>query len=210
MSQRAIFLDRDGTINRDIGHVHRRGQLRLIDNAVAGLTRMSALGYALVIVTNQSGVARGCFAEADVHAFHRALASRLQADGIEFTGIYYCPFHPTIGPDKYRQNSPLRKPQSGMLLQAASEHAIDLSASFMIGDRKSDILAGAGAGCSTILVRTGPAGEFEAALTARPDFVAHDLRNAALTIERASNQKPRSAMPKLYTKVAVGSNAYQT
>jgi D-glycero-D-manno-heptose 1,7-bisphosphate phosphatase len=197
MSNRAIFLDRDGTINRDAGYVHCAQHLRLIDNAVAGLSRMSAMGFSLIIVTNQSGVARGYFTEADVQAFHRALESRLQADGIEIAAIYYCPFHPTAGLDAYRQDSPLRKPQSGMLLRAAAEHGIDLAASYMIGDRKSDVLAGAAAGCRTILMRTGPAGEFEAGLAARPDFVAHDLRAAALTIERADSQRARVAVAPL-------------
>jgi D-glycero-D-manno-heptose 1,7-bisphosphate phosphatase len=209
MSNRAIFLDRDGTINRDVGYAHRAENLRLIDNAVAGLSRMSAMGFALIIVTNQSGVARGYFTEADVHAFHQALGKRLRADGIEIAAMYYCPFHPTAGLDAYRRDSPLRKPKSGMLLKAAAEHGIDLSASYMIGDRKSDILAGAAAGCRTILMRTGPPGEFEAGLAARPDFVAHDLRTAALTIERVGSERVRLARAPLYAPFTSGATDYQ-
>jgi D-glycero-D-manno-heptose 1,7-bisphosphate phosphatase len=185
-SKRAIFLDRDGTLNRDLGFVHQPDDLQLIDNAVAGLRRMAAGGFRLFITTNQSGVARGHFTEADMDAFNVALRDRLRAEGVEIEAIYCCPFHPDASVEAYRQDSPFRKPQPGMILQAAAEHALDLRASFAIGDKKSDILAGQAAGCRTILVQTGAAGAGENDLHATPDFIAADLLAAAEWIVRGS------------------------
>jgi D-glycero-D-manno-heptose 1,7-bisphosphate phosphatase len=110
-----------------------------------------------------------------------ALRQRLRAEGVEIEAIYHCPFHPDGCVEKYRQDSPLRKPRPGMILQAAAEHGLDLPASFAIGDKKPDILAGQAAGCRTILVRTGAA---ESDLQATPDFVASDLLAAAEWIEK--------------------------
>jgi D-glycero-D-manno-heptose 1,7-bisphosphate phosphatase len=179
VKRRAVFLDRDGTLNRDVEFVHRVSDLQLLENVVPGLQRMRDLGYLLVITTNQSGIARGLFSETDMHAFNAALCERLQAAGIEIAAIYHCPDHPTAGVGRYLRESPLRKPAPGMILQAAAEHDLDLPGSFAIGDKKSDVLAGQAAGCRTILVTTGKAGGGEAELTAQPDFVAADLLAAA-------------------------------
>jgi D-glycero-D-manno-heptose 1,7-bisphosphate phosphatase len=183
-SKPAIFLDRDGTLTRDLGFVHRAADLRLLDNAVAGLRRMSAAGFRLFITTNQSGIARGYFSEADMHAFNAALRQQLRTEGVEIEAIYHCPFHPEGSVEIYRLDSPLRKPRPGMILEAAAEHGLDLPASFAIGDKKSDILAGQAAGCRTILVQTGAAGSGENDLQARPDHVASDLLAAAEWIEK--------------------------
>ncbi len=186
MKSSAVFLDRDGTLNRDVGFTHRVEDLQLLDQAVAGLQRIAVLGFRLFITTNQSGIARGYFSEADMHAFNRALCKQLRAVGVVIEAIYYCPFHSTGSVEAYRCDSPLRKPRPGMILQAADEHSLDLSASFAIGDKKSDILAGQAAGCRTILVRSGAAGQSEMHVTALPDFVAGDLLEAAEWIARTS------------------------
>jgi D-glycero-D-manno-heptose 1,7-bisphosphate phosphatase len=178
-SMRAIFLDRDGTLTKDLGFVHRAEDLQLLDNAVAGLRRMSAAGFRLFITTNQSGIARGYFSEANMHAFNAVLQQQLRAEGVEIEAIYYCPFHPDASVDIYRADSPLRKPRPGMILQAAAEHGLDVKASFAIGDKKSDVLAGQAAGCRTILVQTGAAGTGENELQAQSDYVASDLLAAA-------------------------------
>jgi D-glycero-D-manno-heptose 1,7-bisphosphate phosphatase len=183
VNRRAIFLDRDGTLNVDVGFTHRAEDLQLLPNAVAGLARMQELGFVLLITTNQSGIARGYFTEPDMHAFNRALVARLQDEGITISGIYFCPFHPTEGVGRYQNDSPLRKPRPGMILQAAAEHGIELAESFAIGDKTSDILAGQAAGCRTILVRTGVGREHEKDPTAQPDFVADDLLKAARFVE---------------------------
>jgi D-glycero-D-manno-heptose 1,7-bisphosphate phosphatase len=182
--RRAVFLDRDGTITRDVGYPHRVDDLELLPNASTGLARMAALGYQLIITTNQSGVARGLFTEADVRTFHQALCDRLLRESIRIDAIYYCPFHPTEGIGAYRQDSPLRKPNDGMLRLAAAERDLDLAACVAIGDKKSDVLAGQRAGCHTILVRTGAAGSDTEELTTLPEFVADDLLDAARYIER--------------------------
>jgi D-glycero-D-manno-heptose 1,7-bisphosphate phosphatase len=194
--RRAVFLDRDGTLNVDVGFTHRAEDLVLEMNVGPGLRHLQAMGYALFITTNQSGIARGHFSEAEMHAFHRALCELLAGGGIRIAGIYFCPYHPTAGVGLYRRESELRKPRPGMLLAAAREHDLDLAASFAIGDRKSDVLAGQAAGCRTILVQTGLAGSGEPHLTAEPDFVAADLAQAALLVERSMTETSRLPVPR--------------
>jgi D-glycero-D-manno-heptose 1,7-bisphosphate phosphatase len=187
VNKRAVFLDRDGTLVRDAGFTHRVNDLDLLDHVVAGLARMAAMGFRLIIATNQSGIARGYFTESQMQAFHAALVDRLRTEGVEIAAVYFCPFHPTEGLGPYRRDSPLRKPSDGMLRQAAAEHGLDLGASFAVGDKKSDVLAGKKAGCRTILVRTGAGGLGEPELTAQPDFVAAHLLEAAHYIRNVAD-----------------------
>ena len=209
--RRAVFLDRDGTITRDRGFTHRVADLAFLPGALAGLARMGALGLRLIITTNQSGVARGYFSEADAQIFHEALDERLRAQGIVIDDVYYCPFHPTEGVGAYRRESPLRKPGDGMLRRAAAEHHVDLAASFAVGDKNSDVLAGQAAGCRTILVRAGAAGTDAALLAAPPDFVAQDLREAADFIERTLRSlAPRSAPADANARQAPGPTQRKT
>lgn len=184
MTRRAIFLDRDGTLNVDGGFTHRVEDLRLVEGVVEGLGRLGDLGFQLIITTNQSGIARGYFSRSDMHAFNAALVARLRACGISIAAIYYCPFHPTEGIGRYRCDSPLRKPKPGMILRAAAQHGIELAASFAIGDKASDIMAGQAAGCRTILARKGSRGHTEEGSAARPDFLAADLVEAARFVEQ--------------------------
>lgn len=184
VTRRAIFLDRDGTLNVDAGFTHRVADLQLVEGVVSGLGRLQELDFQLVITTNQSGIARGNFDPWRMHSFNAALVARLGDFGITIAAVYSCPFHPTEGRGRYRRDSPLRKPKPGMILRAAAEHGIDLAASFAIGDKTSDIMAGQAAGCRTILVRTGRGGHSEEASAARPDFVAADLVEAARFVEQ--------------------------
>src|SRR5207248_4133814 len=152
-------------------------------NGVAeGLRLLQALGYRLVIVTNQSGIARGKYTEADMHRFNGHLLEQLRLEGVKIVGLYYCPYHPD-GQGGYRCDSELRKPAPGMLLQAARELDLDLSRSFAIGDKKSDVLAGQAAGCRTFLVQTGLAGQEEPELVVQPDWVVPDVLEAARIIQ---------------------------
>jgi len=185
VTRRAIFLDRDGTLNVDVGFTHRVEDLRLVEGVVPGLARFEELGFQLVITTNQSGIARGYFSRSDMQAFNAALVARLRAFGISIAAVYYCPFHPTEGTGRYRCDSPLRKPKPGMILRAAAEHGIELAASFAVGDRASDVGAGQAAGCRTILLRKGSRRHTEQELLARPDFLAADLVEAARFVEQA-------------------------
>lgn len=197
-SKRAVFLDRDGTINRDVGYTHRTSDLELLPGAVAGLLKMSRLGYRLFITTNQSGVARGRFTEADVQVFNSALCGRLASEGVTIEAVYYCPFHPTEGSGHYRRESPMRKPDEGMIRLAAQQHDLDLPASFIVGDKKIDVLAGQRAGCRTILVRTGMGGADQGELPVPPDFVAADLLEAAdyIAAAQAQDDHGTSSQPK--------------
>ncbi len=192
MKRPAVFLDRDGTLIEDVGYPHRLEDLRLLPGVVPPLQKLQALGFVLVVVTNQSGIARGYFSKDQMHAFHALLGERLEAAGVRIEALYHCPFHPNASVAEYRGDSPLRKPKPGMLLLAAEEHGLDLAASFSIGDKKSDVLAGQAAGCRTILVQTGKAGAGEPELAAEPDFVAIDLAAAAEWIcAKCENGIPR-------------------
>lgn len=179
MTRPAIFLDRDGTLIEDVGYPHRPEDLRLLAGVAPALLKLQDLGFVLVVVTNQSGIARGLFSEAEMHAFHALLHAELAKAGVQISAFYHCPFHPEARISEYRRASPLRKPEPGMLLLAAKELGLDLPASYAIGDKKSDVLAGQAAGCRAILVQTGQAGTGEPNLAAVPDCVAANLAVAA-------------------------------
>ncbi|MDQ3815171.1 MAG: HAD family hydrolase [Armatimonadota bacterium] len=189
---RAVFLDRDGTLTHDAGYTYRVDDLRLLDHVVEGLRLMSTLGLRLIVTTNQSGIARGYFTVEEMHAFNQRLIEVLREHGIALDAVYYCPYHPAASVAEFRLDSPQRKPQPGMILQAAREHHIDLSRSYTIGDKKSDILSGKAAGCTTILVLTGMAGADEAESEVEPDYIARDLLEAAQMIQRmeAARESP--------------------
>ncbi|MDR1040512.1 MAG: HAD family hydrolase, partial [Deltaproteobacteria bacterium] len=146
----AVFLDRDGTLNRDIGYAWRWKDFEWLPGALDALRLIGDSGLIAIIVTNQSGVARGLYREEDILELHRRMGEELRGLGISVPPLYYCPHHPDLtGP------CGCRKPAPGMLTRAAREHSLDLSRSFMVGDKASDLGAGLAAGCRTILVRTG-------------------------------------------------------
>lgn len=182
MTKSAIFLDRDGTINREVHHLHRLDQFELIPGALESVKLLYDADHKIVVITNQSAVARGLLDLDGLAEIHAEMLQRLQDVGVTVDGIYHCPHHPTAGIGVYRQVCECRKPQPGMLLQAATELDIDLERSFMVGDNLTDLLAGIAAGCRTVLVRTGHGQKSEKALAAldwQPDFVADDLSEAA-------------------------------
>ncbi len=151
----ALFLDRDGVIVEEVGFLSRPSDLRLIPGAGRALARVRREGIPVVVVTNQSGVARGFFPEETVSLVHRALERILAPLGAGVDLFQYCPHHPVDGIGPYKKDCPRRKPNPGMLLDAARLLGLDLERSFMVGDRVSDLLAGERAGCRSILVRTG-------------------------------------------------------
>ncbi len=151
----AVFLDRDGTIIEDANYLSDPAGVRLLEHAVDALRRLRDAGYALVVVTNQSAVGRGWLSLDDLHAIHDELNRQLAAQELALDAIYYCPVAPTSD-DPDAIDHPDRKPAPGMLFRAAADLGLDLAASWMIGDRLSDALAGLNAGCrGAILVRTG-------------------------------------------------------
>ncbi|HEX7516961.1 MAG TPA: HAD family hydrolase [Chthoniobacterales bacterium] len=166
----AVFLDRDGTIMRDVDYCDDPAQVEVFPGAADALRRLKANGYKLVIVTNQSGIARNYFSEADYLAVEREFVRQL-GDGL-IDASYYCPDLPDT-------NSLRRKPAPGMIFEAQRDHRFDLARSYFIGDKTSDIECGRNAGVRTILVQTGY-GAHE--IDCRPDWIARDLAHAAAII----------------------------
>jgi histidinol-phosphate phosphatase family protein len=179
MARPAVFLDRDGTIIDDVGYVGSPDQVQLLPGAAEGIRRLREAGYLAVIVSNQSGVARGLFDEAALREVHARVEALLQAEGAALDGAYYCPY--LDGPEaivpRFAKASDLRKPAPGMILQAASELGIDRAASWMIGDSERDVQAGERAGCRTVLIASNGAAEAGARFGAT--YVANDLNAAA-------------------------------
>ena len=179
---RAVFLDRDGTVTEEVGYLTRLDMLKLIRGAGTAIKRSNEAGYKVVLVTNQSGVARGYFPESLVDEAHSLLRRMLMDDGALLDGIYYCPHHPTAGKEKYAIVCGCRKPETGLLDRAAKDLAIDLKQSFMVGDKWSDVELGHRAGMRSILVRTGfspdDPGNKRPAHVDDPDLTAHDLAEA--------------------------------
>jgi D-glycero-D-manno-heptose 1,7-bisphosphate phosphatase len=155
----AVFLDRDGVLIEEVGYLADPRQVVLIPGAGAAVAAINRAGIPVVLVTNQAGIARGYLSEARLAEIHQRLSALLAEEGGKIDAIYYCPHHPTEGIAPYRLQCSCRKPQPGMLLQAATELAVDLPRSTMIGDKLSDLEAGVRAGCRSILVRTGYGGE---------------------------------------------------
>jgi D-glycero-D-manno-heptose 1,7-bisphosphate phosphatase len=161
----AVFLDRDGTVNVEVHYLSQPDQLELLPTVSETISMLNTRGIAVVVVTNQAGIARGYFPEHRLVAVHDHLIQMLSARNATLDGIYYCPHHPTAGLGTYRISCDCRKPMPGMLTRAAAELGLDLTRSVMIGDRKSDLEAGANAGCQTALVLTGYGKETSAAIT---------------------------------------------
>jgi len=184
MSTPAIFLDRDGTLIEDYDYLSDPGQVELLATAPAALRLLKERGFALVVVTNQSAIARGMLTEETLLAIHDRLKALLAEQGAFVDQIYYCPYHPDGVVEKYRRESELRKPAPGMLELAQRELNLDLQRSWMIGDGEGDIAAGRAAGCRTILLDSHtarPAGEKG---DVEPDYRAVNLLEAANLIIR--------------------------
>ena len=192
MAKAAVFFDRDGTLIEDPGYLNHPDQVQLLDGAAEVLKELKGLDYQTVVVTNQSGVARGIVSEEMLGRIHERLGKLLAQKGAALDGIYYCPYHPEGVIPKYRQDSDWRKPAPGMLLAAAEEMDIDLTRSWVIGDSERDIEAGRRAGCHTILLRAASADQ-EKTGTDGPEYVAVNLREAANMIKKLHRSEPDDA-----------------
>jgi D-glycero-D-manno-heptose 1,7-bisphosphate phosphatase len=185
---RAVFLDRDGTVNEEVGYLRDLADLRLIPGAGVVIRRMNEAGLLVVLVTNQSGVARGYFPESFVHEVHDRLAQMLALDGARIDAVYYCPHHPTTGNARYVKECSCRKPGTGMIDQAVKDLAIDVKQSYMVGDKWIDVELGQRAGTHAILVRSGFAPDDPGNIRPRhlkdPDLIAHTITEAAEWIIR--------------------------
>jgi len=151
----AAFLDRDGTLNVDVGYAYRPDQISWIDGAIAALRRLNQAGWWVFVVTNQSGVAQGYYDEAAVRALHRWMDEDLATRGVWIDRFYYCPHHPRGTQGRYTTVCDCRKPGPGLLRQAVAEFPVDLSRSFMIGDRQRDVDAGTAFGIPGHLYKGG-------------------------------------------------------
>lgn len=174
---RAVFLDRDGTLVEPRHYPSRPEQLVLYPGLGPGLRRLQAVGYKLVVITNQSGLARGYFTEDDLDAMHAHLRAMLAREGVTLDAIYHCPHHPDGAIPALAVRCACRKPAPGMLQRAAAEHGLDLAASWFVGDILDDVEAGNRAGCRTILVDIGSESP-PASPRRSPDFIARDTRHA--------------------------------
>ena len=182
----AVFLDRDGTINAERDYVLHPDELALLPNAAAGIRHLRSLGLPVVVVTNQSPVGRGWLASEVLDSIHERLTSLLAAEGTQVDGIYACPHAPGEG-------CPCRKPGTALLERAAGDFGADLSLSFVVGDKATDIEAGRRVGATTILVETGYGKEQRFADGETPDLIAADLHEAARLIGRELGS--RGAVP---------------
>lgn len=153
--RRAIFIDRDGTLNEEVGYIRDLAEFRLFDFAAEAVRLVNEAGWLVIVVTNQSGIARGLFSEEFLAQVHAQMLTELEGDGARVDGIYFCPHHPTTGDAPYRQNCDCRKPQAGLLLRAAEDFELDLSLCAVIGDRLRDVQTAQTVGARSVLVLTG-------------------------------------------------------
>jgi D-glycero-D-manno-heptose 1,7-bisphosphate phosphatase len=175
MKEIAVFLDRDGTINEEMGYINHLSRFVLLSRTAAAIKKLNEARVKVVVVTNQSGAARGYFPVSLVEEVHGHLRNLLSLEGAHLDGIYTC----THGP---QDGCPCRKPLPGLILQAARELHIDLSRSYVVGDRYKDIQTGANAGVKGVLVLTGYGrgeyGHFGRTWEAQPAYIAGDLLDA--------------------------------
>lgn len=153
--ERIVFLDRDGTINKEVNYLHRQSDLHILPGVPQALALLKEAGFRLVVVTNQAGVARGYYTEEDVKHLHAYMNSLLEQSGAAIDWFYYCPHHPVYGMGVYKKDCSCRKPKTGMFQMAEKAFSTDKAHSYMVGDKLVDIEAGRNYGLTSILVGTG-------------------------------------------------------
>ncbi len=194
MGRPAVFLDRDGTVIREVDYLRSPKQMRLLPRAAEAIRALNESGFEVVMVTNQSSIGRGLLSEDSLMEIHRVLGERLAKRGARVDGIYFCPHHENAAVPEYRRRCQCRKPEPGMFLRAAAELGLDLGRSYAIGDSERDIEAGRRAGCATVLVRTGYGAATEARLGEGlgAGHVADDLLSAVAWILRREGRHQRA------------------
>ncbi len=184
MADRAVFLDRDDTLIEDPGYINHPGQVKLLPGAAQAVRKLREKGFKLVVVSNQSGVARGIVSEEVLEQIHSRLKELLAEQQAYVDKIYYCPYHPDGSIEQYRKESDMRKPNPGMLLKAAEELGLDMESSWMIGDSYRDVTAGSAAGCRTILLKSYNPRPVAEPVDAKADFEAINLLECVNIIKR--------------------------
>ena len=176
---KAVFLDRDGVITQEPPHyAHRVDDLEFIPRSPEAIKLLNENHFMVIVVSNQSGIARGYYQEEDTATFNQAMEKRLAEIGARIDAIYYCPHHPEAKIDKYRIDCDCRKPKNGMFKMAEKSMNIDLKQSFIVGDRLSDIEAGRSVDCKTILVKTGHGVQSLERDAITCDYITNDLYDA--------------------------------
>ncbi len=199
-----VFLDRDGTLNEEVGYVNHLSRVRLYPWAAEAIRMLNEAGVPVIVVTNQSGVARGYFTEEMVQGVHRRIADELAAQSARIDALYYCPHHPDAPLPAYHQVCRCRKPEAGMVEEAARQFHIDPTWSYVVGDSYRDMRLGFKVGARTILVKTGYGlGEFEYhrhEWPRQPDLVAENLLDAVKwileDIEKAGATRSNVSAPR--------------
>ena len=184
MANKAIFFDRDDTLIEDPGYITNPDQVKLLDGVPESLIELRTMGYKLVVVTNQSAVARGMVTEEGLEEIHNRLKHLLAEKGAYLDRIYYCPYHPEAVIPKYRKEWYWRKPNPGMLLAAADELDIDLGQSWMVGNQADDIEAGQRANCKTIFINHSRPKPPEQGKQSKPDYEAVNIKEAVNIIKK--------------------------
>lgn len=183
--RRAVFLDRDGTIIRQVELLTRDSKMKVLPGAAQAIRVFNKLGFLVIVVSNQPVVARGLITPAGIERMNRILARRLLRQSARIDAFYFCPHHPKATLKRYRTRCGCRKPGAGMIRTGAKDHKINLRKSFMIGDGIIDVVAGKRAGLTTILVKTGPGhSRLDRLYNVKPDFIAKNLSAAANIIKK--------------------------
>jgi len=178
MTNRAVFLDRDGTMAKDVHYCRRPEDFKLFPNTAKAIKLLNEHGFKVIVVTNQSGIARGYFTEETLAQIHEKMKSDLAKEGAWIDGIYYCPHHPD-------DNCDCRKPKPKLVLQAVRERDIELKHSFVVGDLEMDVGLGKTVGCKTILLRDSPQKD----MSISPDYIVSDLLEATQLVLKWKNKE---------------------
>src|SRR3989344_1914099 len=176
--KKAIFLDRDGVINREVDNLKSINQLRLLPYVSQAIKKFNQSGFLVIVITNQPVIARGWIDEIELQNIHKELVNRLKKRGAKIDAIYYCPHHPNANLTKYRKDCQDRKPNIGLIKKAVNDFNISLKDSFMAGDSTTDIQTSHKAGVSRIFLKTGYAGK-DKKFKVKPDYIVNNLFEAA-------------------------------
>ena len=193
MSRPAVFMDRDGTLSHEVGYVNHLSRFKLYSWSVDAVRLLNRSGFLAVVVTNQAGVARGYFPESVIHEVHASMSQSMAAGGAHLDAVYFCPHHPSVGEPPYRLACDCRKPKPGLLKRAEAELGVDLSRSWVVGDRLGDLKLAWAVGARGALVKSGYGlGEWKhhaPTLGRAPDLVAEQLFEAVERIVHAGEPR---------------------
>ena len=186
---KAVFIDKDGTLIPDIPYNTDPELIRLNDEAAPGLIKLQNAGFLIIVITNQSGIARGLFTERELEPVKSKIRMLLSGSGIQLSGFLYCPHHPDGKIKEFALDCECRKPKPGLLLQAALKFNIDLRGSWMLGDILNDVEAGNRAGCKTVLIDNGGETEWQIGDYREPKYIAANINQAADYILKFGNER---------------------